>query len=64
MGTILLIIIAVIIFFALVFAFFSPKEERGEAAAAGAVYGISWLVSIIPTVIVISLIVLVVKSCS
>ncbi len=64
MGTAILVIVGIIVGFAIIGFLFSKDGEREDAAKTGAVLGGSFVVSLLPTVVVIVLVVLIVKSCS
>ncbi|WP_321827223.1 hypothetical protein [Maribacter dokdonensis] len=64
MGTVILIIIGVIIGFAILGFLFSPTGEKEDGAKTGAAVGCSFISGIAPTVLVVVIIVLIVKSCT
>ena len=64
MGTAILIILGIIIGFAVIAFIFSKAGEREDADKAGAMVGGKLIVGLLPTVIVIALVVVIVKSCT
>ncbi len=64
MGTAILIILGIIIGFAVIAFIFSKDGEREDAAKTGAIVGGTFIVGLLPTVIVIALVVVIVKSCT
>ena len=65
MKTAFIIAICIIALFSLGGYIFSPKDEdREEQAKVGAIAGVMWIISILPSVLMIAFIVYCVKSCS
>lgn len=64
MGTVILVIIGVILLFAIGGFLLSPDGEREEGAKGGAMFGCSFISSLLPTIFVIVIVVLIVRGCT
>jgi len=64
MGTVILVVLGIILGAALLGFLFSKDGEREEAAKTGAMFGGTFILGLLPTVIVIVFVVLIVRACT